>query len=273
MHRRTWRTYLLELAMVLAAMVFAFPFYILVNLSLRKPGSLAAPLRPSLQPTVENFVNAWDRASLGAAMVNSIVVTVVSVILIVALSSFAAFPLARCTRGWSRFTFLGFMAGLLLPFQLGMIPLYTTMKDLHLLGSLVSLIVYYAGLQMPLSIFLYTTFMRAVPRDYEESAYIDGAGPIACFRLIVFPLMRPVTGTVAIMTAIFAWHDFLTPLLYVGGTDRQTLPVAIYGFVQQYVSQWSLLFAGLIISVVPILLCYFFMQKRIIKGFAGGLKM
>lgn len=273
MHRRTWRTYLLEAVMVLAAVVYAFPLYILVNLSLRAPGNLTSPLKPSTNPTLENFTQAWTQGSLGAAMVNSVVITSVSVLLIIVLSSLAAFPLARTTRGWSRIAFFGFLAGLLLPFQLGMIPLYTTMKDLHLLGTLASLIIYYAGLQMPFSIFLYTTFMRAVPREYEESAYIDGAGPITCFRMVVFPLMRPVTGTVAIMTAIFAWHDFLTPLLYVGGTDRETLPVAIYGFVQEYVSQWSLLFAGLIISVVPVLVCYFLMQKRFIAGFAGGLKM
>lgn len=94
--------------------------------------------------------------------------------------------------------------------------------------------------------------------------------PLQVFWRVVFPLLRPVTGTVVILNAIFVWNDFLTPFLYLSGSDQQTIPVAVYGFIGQYVSQWNLVFAGLVIAVLPILIAYFVMQRHIIKGFAGG---
>jgi raffinose/stachyose/melibiose transport system permease protein len=125
---------------------------------------------------------------------------------------------------------------------------------------------------MPFAIFLYATFMRALPLDFEEAASIDGAGAIRTFRSVVFPLLRPITATVIILTAVFTWNDFLTPLLYLSGSTNQTITVAIYGFVGQYGAQWNLIFAAIIISILPILLAYFLLQRYIVQGFAGGLK-
>jgi raffinose/stachyose/melibiose transport system permease protein len=125
---------------------------------------------------------------------------------------------------------------------------------------------------MPFSIFLYTGFLRALPAEYEEAAAIDGAGPFATFRRVVFPLLRPITGTVAILNVLVVWNDFLTPLLYLSGSGQQTVPVTLYSFVGQYVSQWNLVFAGLVISIAPILIIYFLLQRTVIQGFASGLK-
>jgi raffinose/stachyose/melibiose transport system permease protein len=111
-----------------------------------------------------------------------------------------------------------------------------------------------------------------MPRDYEQAALIDGASQLQAFTQVVFPLLRPVTGTVVILNAIFTWNDFLTPLLYLSGTERQTTPVAISTFVGQFVAQWQLVFAGLVIAIAPILVVYFALQRSIIKGFSSGLK-
>jgi raffinose/stachyose/melibiose transport system permease protein len=266
------RTLVLELVMVLVGVVFIVPVYVLVNLSLKRPNDQSSPLRPVTDPTVENYTAAWQKARLGGALANTFLVTVLSVALLVALSALAAYPLARATRRWSKLVFGFFIVGLLLPFQLALIPLYTTIRDLHLLGTLWSLVIFYTGLQAPFSIFLYVGFLRALPTDYEEAAAIDGAGPLRGFVRVVFPLLRPITGTVAILDAIFVWNDFLTPLLYLSGSRHQTVTVALFGFVGQYVSQWNLVFAGLVISIAPLLLAYFLMQRHIIRGFAGGLK-
>jgi raffinose/stachyose/melibiose transport system permease protein len=184
----------------------------------------------------------------------------------------AAYRLARVGTRWSKVTFSLVMLGLLLPFQLALIPLYQTMRDLGLLGSLWSLVLFYSGLQVPFTTFLYVGFIRALPREYEEAALLDGAGPLALFVRVVLPLLRPITGTAVNLNAIYVWNDFITPLLYLSGSNQQTIPVAIFGFVGQYTSNWSMVFAGLIIGVLPILIVYFLMQRRIIKGFAGGLK-
>lgn len=272
MNRYTWRTFSLEMVMAAVAVLFAFPFYILVNLSLRPQFQLVDPLSIRGVLTLVNYKAAWHEAGLGRAIFDSAVITGGSVLVVVVVASLAAYPLARSTARWSKGLFGLFMLGLLLPFQLALLPLYTTMRDLHLIGSLWGLILFYSGLQVPFSVFLYTAFLRALPRDYEEAALLDGCNPLQAFRRVVFPLLRPVTGTVVILNAIFIWNDFLTPLLYLSGTDRQTIPVAIYTFVGQYTSNWQLVFAGLVVGIAPILLIYFAMQRHIIRGFAGGLK-
>ncbi|WP_030378109.1 MULTISPECIES: carbohydrate ABC transporter permease [unclassified Streptomyces] len=272
MNRYTWRTGVLEAVMIAAGLLFAFPVYVLVSMALRKEGDHSSPIALPDSPTLANFGDAWRQAGLGAAITNSVLVTVGSVVLIVALAAMAAYPIARSTRRWSKSVFAVFMLGLLLPFQLALIPLYQTMRDLGLLGNPLALIIFYTGLQLPFSIFMYTGFLRSLDQGYEEAALMDGCGPVRAFFSVVFPLMRPITGTVIILNVIFVWNDFLTPLLYLSGSGRQTIPVALFGFVGQYVSQWPLVFAGLIIGIVPVLAAYFVMQKRIIQGFAGGLK-
>ena len=272
MNRYTWRTGVLEFVMLAVAVVFAFPFFILVNLAIRAPHDQTSPLIPTLAPTIANFVTAWNQANLGAAVLNSLLITVTSVITVVFVSAMASYPLVRLTSRLSRGTYWLVMIGLLLPFQIALIPLYTTMRDIGLLGTPWSLVLFYSGLQVPFSVFLYTGFLRAIPHEYEEAAAIDGAGPFRAFWQVVFPMMRPVTGTVVILNAIFVWNDFLTPLLYLSGSGSQTIPVALFSFVGEYQSNWPVVFAGLIIGITPILTVYFLLQKSVIRGFSGGLK-
>lgn len=272
MNRYTWRTGLIEAVMVLAALAFLVPVYVLVNLAIRAPGNNASPLAPTFPPVLENFASAWTRGQLGNALINSAFITVVSIGLLIATCSMAAYPLARVTRQWSKLAYFTAMLGLLLPLQLAFIPLYRTFFSLNLLGTPWALIIFYVGLQMPFSVFLYTSFLRALPRDYEEAATLEGCTPLSAFFRIVLPLLGPVTGTVAALNTILVWNDFLTPLLYLGGSGTQTVPVAIYGFVGQYTTDWTVVFAGLVIGMLPILIAYFAMQGRVMKGFSSGLK-
>jgi raffinose/stachyose/melibiose transport system permease protein len=270
--RYTWKTGVLEVVMIAVAVLFFIPAYVLINTSLREPNDQAGPLELPTTFTLHNYADAWVQGHLANALVNSTVVTVVSVAIVVVFSSLAAYPLARVVRAWSKVAYFTFLVGLLLPFQLALIPLYQTMRDLGLLGSVWGLVLFYVGLQMPFSIFLYTGFLRALPAEYEEAAAIDGASAGATFWRVVFPLLRPITGTVIILNVILVWNDFLTPLLYLSGSGVETLPVTIYSFVGQYVSRWNLVFAGLVISIAPILIAYFALQKTVIQGFASGLK-
>jgi raffinose/stachyose/melibiose transport system permease protein len=270
--RYSWRTGLLELSLLVCAAIFAFPFYILFSLSLKSSDVSNSPLSLPKELRFENYGDAWTKANLGSAMWNSFLITFISVTLILVLSLFAAYPLARIATRLSKSMYWLFLFGLLLPFQVALIPLYQSIRDIGLLGSIWSVILVYVGLQMPFSIFLYAGFLRAVPKDYEEAAWVDGASTWTTLRTIVFPLLRPITATVAILNTIFIWNDFLTPLLYLTGTDKVTIPVALFAFVGQYVSSWPLVFAGLVSSTLPILLLFFILQKSVMKGFAGGLK-
>ena len=272
MNRYRWRTFGLELVMIAAAVVVGFPVYVLFNLAVRAPSDTSSPIRPTTSPTLSNFTQAWEQGRLGGALVNSALVTTGSVLIVLIVSALAAYPLARLTTRWSRGTFLLIMLGLVLPFQLAALPLYQTMRDLGLLGTVWALILFYSGLQVPFTTFLYVGFLRALPPDFEDAARVDGCTPLQVFRYVVVPMLKPITVTALVLNAVAVWNDFFTPLLYLSGSAQQTVPVALSGFVGQYVSDWNLIFAALVISILPILAIYFALQRSIINGFAGGLK-
>lgn len=256
----------------LSALVFIIPVYILINIAFRPITELGPAFVPTTSPTVDNLVAAWSGSDLGSAILTSTIVTTISCFGILVLSTMAAYPLARSTAKLSNGTFYLFLAGLLLPFQVAMLPLYTLMKDLGLLGSIWSLVILYCGVQMPFSIFLIATFLRTLPLEYEEAARIDGASDARTFLFIVVPLLRPVLGTLIILNAVGIWNDFLVPLLYLIGGDYVTIPMAIFSFVGQNSTSWPIIFAGLVISMIPILTLYLIFQRFVIEGFAGGLK-
>ncbi|BEP13977.1 carbohydrate ABC transporter permease [Acidothermaceae bacterium B102] len=254
-------------------LIFLFPVYILVNLSLRSASDLSSPLKPTSHLTLSNFDAAWSSSGLPGSIITSLIVTTTSCLLVLAIATMAAYPLARSTSRMATSMFYLFMLGLLLPFQLALLPLYFQVRDIGLLGSIWSLVVVYSGVFLPFSIFLITTFLRsAVPVEYEEAARIDGCGNVRTFWYIVVPLLRPVLGTCVILNAVGIWNDFFTPLIYLAGSSKQTIPMAIYQFVGQYVSNWPVIFAALIVSMAPILLVYLLLQRYVIQGFAGGLK-
>ncbi|MDQ0595941.1 raffinose/stachyose/melibiose transport system permease protein [Streptomyces canus] len=266
------RTLALELAMIAAALVVGFPVYVLVNLAVRPASDTSSPISPTTSPTLANFTQAWQQGALGGALVNSVLVTVCSVVIVLAVSSLAAYPLARVAARWSRGTYLTFLLGLVLPFQLAALPLYQTMRDMGLLGTPWALVLFYSGLQVPFTVFLYVGFLRALPRDFEDAALIDGCTSLQGFRYIVLPMLKPITVTALVLNTVAIWNDFFTPLLYLSGSAQQTMPVSIAGFVGQYVTDWNLIFAALVISILPVLLVYFLLQRSIINGFAGGLR-
>ncbi|MFE4176983.1 carbohydrate ABC transporter permease [Streptomyces sp. NPDC056909] len=272
-HRPRYGSYGLELLMTAAAAVFLFPVYALIALAMKDPRQIAeSPLSPPLPPTWANFGNAWTSASLGPALVSSTVITVAGLLLLIALGSTAAYCLARRARGLGYGLYILFLLGIVLPFQLGMIPLYKLVDSLGWLGTYHGMVLFYTGVQLPFTVFLYTGFIRALPPDYAQAALIDGCDHRQAFTRIVFPLLRPITGTVIILNAVFIWNDFFTPLLYLGGSGKETVPVGVFSFVGQYVSDYGLVFAGLVLAALPVLVVFLLLQRYVIKGFAGGLK-
>ncbi|MEU0569907.1 carbohydrate ABC transporter permease [Nonomuraea sp. NPDC005983] len=267
------RTFLLEIVMIAVAVAFLFPVYALITLSLKDPAQISqTPLALPAPPSLDNYATAWTAASLGPSLVNSTVITVVSLVALIALGSFAAYYLARAQSRLGYGLYVLFLLGIVLPFQLGMIPLYQLVTDLGLIGSHAGMIIFYTGIQLPFTVFLYTGFIRALPREYASAAQIDGASHLVAFAKVVFPLLRPITGTVLILNAVFIWNDFFTPLLYLGGSGYETIPVSVFAFVGQYVSNHGLVFAGLVLGSLPIVLAFLLLQRYVIKGFSSGLK-
>ena len=272
MTRYTWRTGILEVAMIAACAVFAIPFFVIVNVAFQNPDQPTSAMVPNLPPDFGSLAVAWVNGGLGAALLNSLLVTAVSSVIVIAVASFASYYLARSMSGLSRGVSIAFIAGLMIPLQLATLPLYLIVRNLGLIGSLWGLVLVYSALFLPFSIFLFTLFLRSIPLEFEESAQLDGCGPIAAFWHVVFPLLRPVTITVLILNGIGMYNDFFTPLLYLSGSGQQTVTVAITSFVGVYVTQWPVVFSGMLLASVPVLVAFIAAQKQIIGGFAGGLK-
>ena len=228
-------------------------------------------------PTLANFEHAWNGGgtgipSIGRSLFNSGVTTLAVVVVLIAVAGPAGYALGRRTGRLSATMSAVFVSGLILPAQLGFIPLFVAMSRSRLTGTRIGLILVYLGLLMPLAVFLYTGFFRKLPREYEEAAAVDGAGPIRTFGYVVLPLMRPISGTVALLTGMQVWNDFFTPLVFTGGTDKVTTPVDVYSFVGQYTTQWNLVFATVVIALGPVVIIYIFFQKYLIRGFESGVR-
>lgn len=217
-----------------------------------------------------NIGTAWQDGDLGIALLNSVIITTCGVLGLVVIGSSAAYPLARRVGRWPSGLYLYFILGLIVPLQLGLIPLYRAWQWLGLVDSQLGVILIQIGELLPLTIFLFTGFIKTVPRELEEAAAIDGASQFRTFWTIVFPLLRPVTATVIIVTSLVIWNDFLIPLLFLQQPDLQTIPLAIYGFVGEYSQSWNLIFASIVVSSLPIIALFLILQRSFIKGLTGG---
>jgi raffinose/stachyose/melibiose transport system permease protein len=272
-NRYTTKTLGLELVMIVVTGAFLFPIYIALMVALKTPHDLAvAPLTPPWPPRFDNFATVWAQSGIAAGLLGSGVIVLVSVVIQIVVGAPAGYALARRLGRMSNVLYLLFMFGLILPPQLGLIPLFQTIKNLHLVGTYFSLLLVYAGSSLPFTVFLFTGFIRVLPTEYEYAAFADGASRIQAFSLVVFPLLRPVIGTVVILDAIGVWNDFLTPLLFLGGSTITTVPLAVYSYVDQYTTQWNLLFAAMLVGILPILGAFVLLQRYVIRGFVPSLK-
>jgi len=277
MFRYTKLTGLREVLIWIIAIIFLLPFYFLVTTALKsdQEALTTSNLAPPSSLDFSNFaevLTAQGNSNVIMGLVNSVIITAGSIFGLVLLGSLTGYVIARSTRRWSKTVYYLFLIAIVLPTQLGTVPLYIGARSIGLTGSVWGMILLYTGMLLPLSIFLYAGFFRGLGTEYEEAATIDGASRTQAFFQIVLPLMSPATGTVAILAGLIVWNDFFTSLIFLGGSANQTLPVAMYYYIGSLVSSWNKIFAIVIVSMIPILAFYLFAQKRFIQGFAGGLK-
>jgi raffinose/stachyose/melibiose transport system permease protein len=273
--RYTWRTGLREALLVVLAVIWWAPFYIMVTTSLKSnlesyghPWSLPSKLHWS------NYREAWNAngTPLTHPVISSIVLTVVSVLLLVLFGSIASYAIARLTSGFSAVMYYIFVVGIILPYELAVIPAYAAINRIGMVGSYASMVVLYLGLMMPLTVFMYTGFIRALPLDYEEAARVDGAGVVRTFRKVVFPLLRPATGTIVVLMGLIIWNEFFMSLIFLGGSENATLPIAIARYAGEQEAQYNTILAAVAISVLPFLLFFLVAQRQFMRSFSGGIK-
>lgn len=274
--RYNLKTGVREIVFIIIAAFWWLPIYFMAIGSIKPDSQNFAPPF-SLPKTVDihTYSQAWKGSgdgTLGRALQNSLIITIASVLVLIVLGSLAAYVIARANNRVGNTLYVLFVAGILLPYQLAIIPIYSVYRQLGLLGTYAGMVILWTGILLPLTVFLYASFIRALPRDYEEAARVDGASPTRVFVRVVFPLLRPITGTVAILTGLIIWNDFFLSLVFLSGTKNVTLPVVVYSFVGNYAAQWNVVFAMVVVSIVPMLAFFLFAQKNLIRGFTGGIK-
>jgi raffinose/stachyose/melibiose transport system permease protein len=276
MHRYRKTTFLREAVLILVASLFCIPFYLLFTLSLQTDEqAISSPYTLPSPPTLANFATVLNESPFPGfvtALINSLVITGGTVASLIVLGALGAYVLGRSEGRLSKVLYFAFVLGYILPLQLAIIPIFSAMRSAHLNGTVGGAIVLYTGLLMPLSVFLYTGFVRTMPRAYEEAAELDGASPLTTFWRVVFPLLRPITATVALVAGVVVWNDFFVSLIFLSGSPATTLPAMLYSTVGEFTSRYNLTFAAVLLAILPILIFFVFTQKSMMRGFAGGLR-
>lgn len=261
---------LLFVVLIPLALVFISPVLILLNSSFKTlPEIYIDVLALPKQFSFGNYVQALQKLDFFTSFKNSLVITVVSVVLILITTSMAAWALVRYHTKLSSGLFMLFSAALLIPFQCVMLPLVDLMSNINMMNR-PGLVFMYIGFGSSMSIVLFHGFIKNIPLELEEAAMIDGCNLFQTFFLIVMPLLKTITITVATINTMWIWNDFLLPQLVINKAGWQTLPLKTYLFFGQFTKKWDLATAGLVLCMIPILIFYLFGQKYIVQGVTDG---
>ena len=267
-HVNWWATALIAVC----SLTVVVPLYLAVVIALKTPAQLAEGTGFELPWPIrwENFADAWQRTAFPQVLANTALVTVGAVVFTLLTSSVVAYALARnMHRKLFRGAYFYFLAAMFVPFPIIMLPL---VKQTALLGldNQAGLIILYTVYGLSLNIFIYTAFIRSIPMSLEEAARVDGAGTWGIFWRIVFPLLGPMNATVGILTCVWAWNDFIMPLVVLTDPAARTLPLAQYVFQGQYNTDYTVAFASYLMAMAPLLIVYVLSQRWVIAGVMRG---
>lgn len=270
--RKLTKNMFLYIVAIIGATIMIFPFLWMITNSL-KSNVFVIEYPPQLiptNPTLENFARAWDSNNFQLYFANSAFVAIVSTFLCVLVSSTTAYAFARFKFRGKEFLFFFILLVLMVPDMVTIIPKFLLVKTLGLRNSLWGLIVVYVAGSTALNTFLLRGFFEQLPHEIEEAMLIDGANYLTIFFRMVIPLSAPALATVTIFSFMGNWDEFTWALTAIDDPLKRTLPVAIYSFQGQHGTEWGLVFAAMIIAIIPTLLVFLSLQKYFVKGLTSG---
>jgi raffinose/stachyose/melibiose transport system permease protein len=263
----------LYVVLTLIALYTLAPLWLLLVNSFKDQSEIiSSPLGLPSGFTLSYLTNAVKEIHFFKALLVTASITSISVLLIVVVSSMAAWMMVRNKGTASYVVFMCFVAAMLIPFQAVMYPLIQFFDDIRL-KSATGLILMYGGFGLSMSVFLYHGFVKGVPRGVEEAATIDGCNIFQMYLYVVMPLLKSITVTVIVLNSMWIWNDYLLPFLVIGNSSTKTLVLELY-FARitagQFGNPWQLIFPAVLISIIPIIIVYLFLQKYIVKGISDG---
>ena len=229
--------------------------------------------KPLSLPTIwsfENFRRLFVESNITVPFVNSVIVSVFSVILTLLFASLAAYSISRLMNVTGRVLFILFSLGLAIPGQVNIIPIFRLFIDLNLNNSLFGLILVNIALTLPISVFILSAFFKDLPKEMFECAGMDGAGQFRIYRSIALQLSKPALGATAIFLFVICWNDLLYPLMLITETSKKTLPLVLIDYKGEYFASYSMQFTAILIASLPMVVMYLFMQRSFQAGLTAG---
>lgn len=280
---KTSKVVLKTVVAILIAVYVLFPFFLVVINSCKTTNDITAnPIGlngVSISNLITNLSDVINNTHFmfWSAFGCSVIITVLSLVLLALLGAMAAWVICRNKTKWSVVIYFTFIASMIIPFQVVMLPLISTFRDvgkfigISMLQSIPGIIFAYLGFGGAMTVFILNGFIKGIPMELEEAASIDGCSPEQTFFIVILPLLKPVITTVTILNGMWIWNDYLLPSMMLGQNGVvKTLPVAVQAFVGSYVKQWNLILAAALLAIVPILILFFIAQKQIMEGMIEG---
>ena len=265
----------ITILLILGCLTVFFPLYMTIVIAFKQPsemtndimGALALPKSWSFS----NFAEAMRVTDFWNSLGNSLLLTIVTVVIAILLHGIASYAIGRSMAKSKAYNFiyLYIVSGMFVPFAILMMPLIKQTAQLGIANRF-GVIVLYVVFYMPINLMLYTGYLKNIPIALEEAARVDGASTWKTYWSIIFPVMKPMHATVAVLTAMAVWNDVMTPLVIMSGTGKNTLPLAQLNFQTQFGTNYNLAFASYLLALLPILIFYLVCQKQIINGVVNG---
>lgn len=261
--------------LIMGCFTIFFPLYMAVIIAFKKPSEMTNDIMGALSfPSswsFDNFAEAMRVTDFWNSLGNSLLITALTVIIAILVHSIAGYAIGRNMGNskFYKFAYLYIVSGMFVPFAILMMPLVKQTSQMGI-GNRAGVIILYVVFYMPMNLLLYSGYLKNIPLALEEAARVDGAGTWKTYWSIIFPVMKPMHATVAVLTALGTWNDVMTPLVIMSGTGKNTLPLAQLNFQTQFGTNYNLAFASYLLALIPILLFYLFCQKQILNGVVNG---
>lgn len=261
--------------LIMGCFTIFFPLYMAVIIAFKKPSEMTNDIMGALSfPSswsFDNFAEAMRVTDFWNSLGNSLLITALTVIIAILVHSLAGYAIGRNMGNskFYKFAYLYIVSGMFVPFAILMMPLVKQTSQMGI-GNRAGVIILYVVFYMPMNLLLYSGYLKNIPLALEEAARVDGAGTWKTYWSIIFPVMKPMHATVAVLTALGTWNDVMKPLVIMSGTGKNTLPLAQLNFQTQFGTNYNLAFASYLLALIPILLFYLFCQKQILNGVVNG---
>ena len=283
MKMKTSRVVILMIIAILLAIYILFPFFLVLLNSFKNQAAIVQDPISAAGASFSQFVSNVNAVVNNKNFVfwrafgSSALVTVVSLFLLAVFGGMAAWVICRNKAKWSTAIYMIFISSMIIPFQVVMLPLIATFREvgkfvgLGMNGTLPGLIFAYCGFGGAMTVFILTGFIKGIPYELEEAAAIDGCSPEGTFFRIIFPLLKPTIVTVTILNGMWIWNDYLLPSILLGQNNpNKTLPVAVQAFVGSFVKSWDMILTAALLAMIPMIVIFLIAQKHIMDGMVQG---